>query len=219
MVGNIIRQKREERGISQERLAELVGVSRQAVSKWELGQTQPALDNLERIEAALDLPSGTLTEAAEREAEAPEAAKPSAARKYALWAVAAAIALIAVFFLGRSSAPKAAEPTPEAGLGNEIAELSAESEAVAADLFAQWPEALELTKEPLVDFDHHKPWDKTASEVISDGWELVDEVALSDGAALGLARSDEPWDGETIWVLGRGAASDEWMVLERAGGI
>ena len=54
MVGSIIRQKREECGISQERLAELVGVSRQAVSKWELGQAQPALDNLERIEAASD---------------------------------------------------------------------------------------------------------------------------------------------------------------------
>ena len=219
MVGNIIRQKREERGISQERLAELVGVSRQAVSKWELGQTQPALDNLERIEAALDLPSGTLTEAAEREAEAPEAAKPSAARKYALWAVAAAIALIAAFFIGRGSAPREVESAPEDGAERESAELSAESEAVAADLFAQWPEALELTKEPLVDFDHHKPWDKRASEVISDGWELVDEVAMADGTALGLARSDEPWDGETIWVLGRGAASDEWMVLERAGGI
>ena len=36
-LGAILQTKRSERGLSQEKLAELVGVSRQAVSKWELG--------------------------------------------------------------------------------------------------------------------------------------------------------------------------------------
>ena len=36
-----IRRRREERHLSQEELAEAVGVSRQAVSKWESGAAQP----------------------------------------------------------------------------------------------------------------------------------------------------------------------------------
>ena len=39
-------QLRRERGISQEELANIVGVSRQAVQKWESGASQPNMDNL-----------------------------------------------------------------------------------------------------------------------------------------------------------------------------
>ena len=37
---------RKERGFSQEDLAEKIGISRQAVAKWESGQTYPDVDNL-----------------------------------------------------------------------------------------------------------------------------------------------------------------------------
>ena len=37
---------RKATGISQEKLAEMLGVSRQAVSKWETGETQPEMANL-----------------------------------------------------------------------------------------------------------------------------------------------------------------------------
>ena len=40
---------RKERGISQEELADIVGVSRQAVQKWESGASQPNMDNLVAI--------------------------------------------------------------------------------------------------------------------------------------------------------------------------
>ena len=33
-------------GLSQEKLAEKIGVTRQTVSKWELGQTTPEMDKL-----------------------------------------------------------------------------------------------------------------------------------------------------------------------------
>ena len=36
-IGAVIQQERTRLGLSQEKLAEQVGVSRQAVSKWELG--------------------------------------------------------------------------------------------------------------------------------------------------------------------------------------
>ena len=52
MLGTAIRQAREEKGMSQERLAEELGVSRQAVSKWEIEQSVPTPRNLEGIEAA-----------------------------------------------------------------------------------------------------------------------------------------------------------------------
>ena len=47
-----LQQLRKERGLSQEALAEQLGVSRQAVSKWESGQTMP---EAEKIVAASEL--------------------------------------------------------------------------------------------------------------------------------------------------------------------
>lgn len=37
---------RKEKGLSQEKLAEILSVSRQAVSKWESGQTYPEIEKL-----------------------------------------------------------------------------------------------------------------------------------------------------------------------------
>lgn len=37
---------RKEKGMSQEKLAEVIGVSRQAVAKWEVGQSYPEIDKL-----------------------------------------------------------------------------------------------------------------------------------------------------------------------------
>ena len=50
-----IRRRREERHLSQEELAEAVGVSRQAVSKWESGAAQPTGANRRAVLQALDL--------------------------------------------------------------------------------------------------------------------------------------------------------------------
>ena len=52
-LGEIIQKKRLERGLSQEKLAELVGVSRQAVSTWELGDAIPDTDKLVPLARAL----------------------------------------------------------------------------------------------------------------------------------------------------------------------
>lgn len=45
-MGERIKKLRSERGLSQEQLAELLGVSRQAVSKWERVEASPDTDNL-----------------------------------------------------------------------------------------------------------------------------------------------------------------------------
>ena len=67
MLAKIIRQRREQSEISQEKLADLIGVSRQAVSKWERGQAVPTDENLERIEVALNLPLGILKQELNKE--------------------------------------------------------------------------------------------------------------------------------------------------------
>ena len=45
-LGEKLKMYRTGRGLSQEKVAELVGVSRQAVTKWENNQTVPSTDNL-----------------------------------------------------------------------------------------------------------------------------------------------------------------------------
>lgn len=51
-----LKELRIARGISQETLAELVGVSRQTISKWENGSVQPSADNLMRLSQVFQLP-------------------------------------------------------------------------------------------------------------------------------------------------------------------
>ena len=48
-IGERIRACRQRAGLSQERVAELVGVSRQAVTKWETNRSAPSTENLFRL--------------------------------------------------------------------------------------------------------------------------------------------------------------------------
>lgn len=45
-IADRIQQLRKEKGISQEELADQIGVSRQAVSKWESGQSMPDIEKI-----------------------------------------------------------------------------------------------------------------------------------------------------------------------------
>ena len=47
--GDNLRTLRRTRKISQEELAERVGVSRQSVSKWECGDAYPEMDNILKL--------------------------------------------------------------------------------------------------------------------------------------------------------------------------
>lgn len=50
-----LKQLRVEKGLTQEKLAELTGVSRQAVAKWENGQSRPTYENLAALESIYGL--------------------------------------------------------------------------------------------------------------------------------------------------------------------
>jgi transcriptional regulator with XRE-family HTH domain len=45
-LGERIKEQRKKQGFSQEKIAELIGVSRQAVTKWEGNQSIPCMENL-----------------------------------------------------------------------------------------------------------------------------------------------------------------------------
>lgn len=47
--GEKLQRLRKQKGLSQEKLAEPLGVSRQTVSKWELGESLPETENLKQL--------------------------------------------------------------------------------------------------------------------------------------------------------------------------
>ncbi len=55
MVGKNIKKFREEKKLTQDALAEKLFVTRQAVSSWECGKTEPDIETLKKISEALDL--------------------------------------------------------------------------------------------------------------------------------------------------------------------
>lgn len=79
-MGQRITQRRKQLGLSQEALADAVGVSRQAVSKWELDEAQPDAAKIVLLAQALEMTTDELL-LGEAEEEAPAAqAVPTAPR-------------------------------------------------------------------------------------------------------------------------------------------
>lgn len=69
MVGENIKRLRAERGMTQDELAGLVSVTRQAVSNWERGRTEPDLDMLGKLAETLEVPVEELIYADEAKEE------------------------------------------------------------------------------------------------------------------------------------------------------
>lgn len=55
-LAQVIKSHREAKGYTQEFVAESLGVSRQAVSKWEKGTTEPSTSNLFALAKLFDMP-------------------------------------------------------------------------------------------------------------------------------------------------------------------
>jgi len=54
-LGEKIQILRKQHGLSQEQLAEKITISRQAVSKWELGESMPDIDNVVQLSKVFDV--------------------------------------------------------------------------------------------------------------------------------------------------------------------
>ena len=59
-IGNIIREKRKEKGYTQEQVADYLGVSAPAVNKWEKGTSYPDISLLSPIARLLETDLNTL---------------------------------------------------------------------------------------------------------------------------------------------------------------
>ena len=84
-----IREIRRSRKLSQEYVAEQLGVSRQAVSKWESGQSQPNANNLVELAKLLDVPLTRLTDCGTDEMEAGRQGKLRLPKNYDVMVVGA----------------------------------------------------------------------------------------------------------------------------------
>ena len=65
-IKDVLPQLRKERGLTQEELAEKLFVTRQAVSRWERGDTLPSIDMTKLLAITLDVPVTRLLEMPER---------------------------------------------------------------------------------------------------------------------------------------------------------
>ena len=99
--GAALARARKAKGLSQEELAGRIGISRQAVSKWETGEAAPDLTRLvtaaEALEISLDVLCGREGAPAAVEAAAPADPVPAAAvkrLKHIVWVLALAVALL-----------------------------------------------------------------------------------------------------------------------------
>lgn len=54
--GEYLKQLRNENGLSQEQLAEKIGLSRQSISKWEQGLSTPDVDNFVKLSEMYNVP-------------------------------------------------------------------------------------------------------------------------------------------------------------------
>ena len=61
-IGNKIMQLRKKCGLSQEELAEKVGVARQTISKWELGETSPDIKQAKELSKIFKVSLDELTD-------------------------------------------------------------------------------------------------------------------------------------------------------------
>ncbi len=61
-LGETLKMHRTNQGLSQEKVAELIGVSRQAVTKWENNQSTPSSDNLIALSKIYDVSLDELIE-------------------------------------------------------------------------------------------------------------------------------------------------------------
>lgn len=75
LLGSRIKKFRKACGLSQEQLAEMVGIEQKHLSRLEVGKSYPTIDRLEKIATALNTPMGSFFDSGNKEANAERAAK------------------------------------------------------------------------------------------------------------------------------------------------
>ena len=143
---------RKQNGLSQQDLADRLGVSRQAISRWETGAVQPLADSVKSLAQVFqvstdyllndDLDTPTPPPTAQ---PAPPQEKPKSARKHRKWLLAlAALAAAAVLVLVTAVATahylqwKERQPVSMYDLPRETAEESIRDRSIITFSFDEW---------------------------------------------------------------------------------
>ena len=143
---------RKQNGLSQQDLADRLGVSRQAISRWETGAVQPLADSVKSLAQVFqvstdyllndDLDTPTPPPTAQ---PAPPQEKPKSARKHRKWllalaALAAAAVLVLVTAMGTAYYLqwKERQPVSMYDLPRETAEESIRDRSIITFSFDEW---------------------------------------------------------------------------------
>ena len=143
---------RKQNGLSQQDLADRLGVSRQAISRWETGAVQPLADSVKSLAQVFqvstdyllndDLDDPTPPPTAQ---PAPPQEKPKSARKHRKWLLAlAALAAAAVLILVTAAGTayylqwKERQPVSFYDMNRETAEESIRDRSVVMYSFDEW---------------------------------------------------------------------------------
>lgn len=110
-LGKKICRHRKAKGYSQEELAELVGVSRQAISKWEADLTRPSFDNLQALCVALKVKMDFFMDEWSRVPESENKGEAHAKNAAAAAAVTESVTVAEIATVVESGEEEAAVPT------------------------------------------------------------------------------------------------------------
>lgn len=98
-----LQELRKNAGYSQEQVAEMLGLSRQAVSKWESGQGKPEIDNIVKLMEIYNVSADYILLGTVREAAVPAPEKRELSHEYkkaiGVIAIIGATAVITVLFI------------------------------------------------------------------------------------------------------------------------
>ena len=184
--GEQIKQRREELHLSQEELAERIGVSRQAVSKWESGRSAPRGANREELCKLLSI-----------EMNQAEQVEKSRFFAFAGW-IAAAILLLCAIWLWTHQSPVAASSTPTL---QSIRFYDANQEAITPEAGWYVTDGIESI---LIQWSGDLPPESVQMFFTPSGTETLDETELlatkvyRDGDGNALLLSAAPLHRESL---------------------
>ena len=201
-LGQRIRERREALGLSQEKVAEQMGVSRQAVGKWESDDARPSTENLLRLAQLLatdvqDLATGEA-------ASTPKKGFPWRPAALALGGLSLVLALL-LLLPGRNS------PSPE-GSPSSPDDPQVES---------QYPERIQLERTRMYDFSPALTDGSPVEEKLPENWEddILCQLSLGEGTLLAVATPSRTQRGGAtqydLWAVIRSGPEEPWTALYR----
>ena len=229
-LGQRIQELRKGLGLSQEELGERMGVSRQAISKWEGDQTIPELDNLIALSRLFGLTVGQLL-GVEQPVPAPPAAPAKMPRRMKLLmsgmgAVLAVLSVMTGLLWSQLQALDRRTVLDEASVNCYNKELfqTAECQLSGVDYGSPWYEggqdlALEFTLRPIQQF---KGWSVLGYTAEIQGraapWWLEPGGQPEDGAPPPRTEylAADPKTGKAVLTLSgyRGESATVWAILQ-----